>query len=198
VSPRKETVDAAATRARRGALSALEHAILGVLSVSGPCTAYAVRQEFARSPSSQWSGSAGAVYPALRRLERVGLVRSAALRGSARRARDYRMSAAGRAALERWLCSPVDAHEAAHVYDPVRLRVFFFHALAPEQRLAVIAEALARLEEARRRCEAHNAEEARRADRFGRWAAAGALRLLEARIAWFRELHDALRAELRR
>jgi len=46
----------------------LETFVLGVVWLGGPCTAYVVRRELRASP--------GAVYPALRRLEEEGLIRS--------------------------------------------------------------------------------------------------------------------------
>jgi hypothetical protein len=49
------------TMARR--LSELEAAVLGLVWSDGPCTAYAVRRTVQNSLSTQWSGSAGAVYP---------------------------------------------------------------------------------------------------------------------------------------
>lgn len=48
----------------------LETIALGVVWLQGPCTAYVVRRELRASP--------GAVYPALKRLEEEGLIRSRA------------------------------------------------------------------------------------------------------------------------
>ena len=57
--------------AARG-LSELEAVVLGLVWSDGPCTAYAVRRTVQASLSAQWSGSAGAVYPAVARLEGPG------------------------------------------------------------------------------------------------------------------------------
>ncbi len=53
-------------------LSELEAVVLGLVWSDGPCTAYAVRRTVQASLSAQWSGSAGAVYPAVARLEQRG------------------------------------------------------------------------------------------------------------------------------
>ena len=45
----------------------LEAAVLGVVWQDGPCTPYAIRQHFLESPAPRWSGSAGAIYPLVRR-----------------------------------------------------------------------------------------------------------------------------------
>jgi DNA-binding PadR family transcriptional regulator len=54
----------------------LEGCVLGILWERGPCTAYAARKVLRESPSPYWSGSAGAVYPLLARLEGRRLVRA--------------------------------------------------------------------------------------------------------------------------
>src|SRR3569832_2452332 len=56
----------------RGGLTELEGAILGVLRRGGAMSAYAMRQVFLVSQSDEWSGSAGAVYPAIARRRGAG------------------------------------------------------------------------------------------------------------------------------
>ena len=58
------------------ALTELEGAALGVVVRDGPCTSYVVKEMFRGSPSEFWSGSAGSIYPLMRRLEERGLVAS--------------------------------------------------------------------------------------------------------------------------
>ncbi len=50
----------------------LELVILGVFHKKTSSTAYAVAKEFTTSPSSHWSGSAGAIYPIVERLSERG------------------------------------------------------------------------------------------------------------------------------
>jgi DNA-binding PadR family transcriptional regulator len=47
---------------------------MGVLRRAPGSTAYAVRQVFHASASADWSGSAGAVYPAIERLKTAKLL----------------------------------------------------------------------------------------------------------------------------
>ncbi|MBT8484525.1 MAG: PadR family transcriptional regulator, partial [Phycisphaerae bacterium] len=121
-------------------LSDLESVILGCVAVSGPATAYAVRRMFLDSPSARFSGSAGAIYPALRRLEQRRLVRSAATPTGARPARAYSITPAGRRELRAWLQTPLTP-EAGFADDPLRTRMLFLSALSPAARRTWLDEA---------------------------------------------------------
>jgi DNA-binding PadR family transcriptional regulator len=89
-------------RPRAQTLTELEGAALSVIRTLGCCTPYQVRQDFLASRSREWSGSAGAVYPALRRMHTAGLLRALEThdaRGTVR----YSLSNAGIRAFEAWL-----------------------------------------------------------------------------------------------
>jgi DNA-binding PadR family transcriptional regulator len=53
-------------------LTDLEGAVLADVATRGTATSYAVAQTFSQSPSEYWSGSAGAVYPLVKRLTATG------------------------------------------------------------------------------------------------------------------------------
>jgi DNA-binding PadR family transcriptional regulator len=104
---------------RKRDLTELEGAALSVIERLKACTPYQVRQAFLTSPSTEWSGSAGAVYPALRRLKAAGLLAAKPAK-DARRSVHYRLSGAGAAALKGWLC---DVSRATGLgLDPFRTR----------------------------------------------------------------------------
>jgi DNA-binding PadR family transcriptional regulator len=67
---------------------------------------YDVRRLFQTTPIAVFSDSPGAIYPALARLERAGLLVSEA-QPSARRRRTYRRTPAGNSALDEWLRAPI-------------------------------------------------------------------------------------------
>jgi DNA-binding PadR family transcriptional regulator len=114
------------------ALTELEGAVLATIKRSGALTAYAVKEVFARSPSHFWSGSAGAVYPLLKRLEARGLVDSKDVSQTRRPKREFAVSAKGDFALLTWL---TDVERAINVgYDPLRTRLQFSD-LVPEKQL---------------------------------------------------------------
>jgi DNA-binding PadR family transcriptional regulator len=83
-----------------------EHAILGTLQAE-PASAYGLMQRFATTPLGHYgSGSPGAVYPALRRLRRAGLVAVAPAGGAVRGTRLH-ATTSGRASLRRWAAQPM-------------------------------------------------------------------------------------------
>ncbi len=93
------------------------------------------------SPSSQWSGSAGAIYPLMQRLEKMRLVESRAARTGRRARREYGITPAGLALLRRWIGPPLPAEAISVTYDPLRSRARFLSAATPAQRRAWLAEA---------------------------------------------------------
>ena len=125
-------------------LSELEGAVLIEIGHRGNDTSFKVRRAFERSPSSSWSGSAGAVYPAIARLERAGLI-EATPSGGGRGTRWLRISVAGKRALEQWAA---DAEAACGIgADPFRGRAGVWMTLRPERRHALLTEMMAAVEE---------------------------------------------------
>jgi DNA-binding PadR family transcriptional regulator len=109
------------------ALTELEGAVLAVLSRIGPATAYQLKEAFRGSPSSFWSGSAGAVYPLAKRLETRGLLGSKDVSDTKRPRREFALTAAGGAALRAWLGDVERALDMG--YDPLRTRLTFIDLL---------------------------------------------------------------------
>jgi DNA-binding PadR family transcriptional regulator len=167
-------------------LTELEGCVLGLIWEKSPCTAYAVRMEFLRSPSAHWSGSAGAIYPLVRRLERQHLIRGEA-QGDRRRSKRYRLTSAGRQRLDGWLAPPFAPETIAVPPDPLRTRFRFLAALHPRQQVAFLWEAQTQIQKELLRCEADMAS-LPKADRASLWTARGALAALGARLSWLEEV----------
>lgn len=127
------TAEAAAASAR---LTEFEGALLSELRRTGPCTAYQLRSGFQNSPSRSWSGSAGAVYPAVRRLQAQGLISSEPAEGDPRGARSLRLTATGEAAVLDWICDPERASDSG--FDPFRTRVTLLDTLPRNRREAFL------------------------------------------------------------
>jgi DNA-binding PadR family transcriptional regulator len=126
-------------------LTDLEGATLAEIANRGIATSYAIAQVFARSPSEYWSGSAGAVYPLIKRLAARGLLEPSAAAAGKRQRLDYHITTEGRVALEEWL---LDARRAAGMgFDPLRTRLGHLHLVAPEQRKAFLKKVRAISEE---------------------------------------------------
>ena len=119
-------------------LTDLEGAALAEVAGRGVATSYAITQVFARSPSEYWSGSAGAVYPLIKRLAARGLLAPSSAATGKRQRLDYQLTAKGRVALEAWL---LDAQRAAGLgFDPLRTRLGHLHLVSPAQRKAFLKE----------------------------------------------------------
>lgn len=116
----------------------LEGATLAAIASRGSATSYAIAQSFADSPSEYWSGSAGAVYPLVKRLAARGLLEPSAAKTGKRARIDYQLTGAGRAAMESWL---LDAPRAAGMgFDPLRTRLGHLHLVSGEKRKAFLQE----------------------------------------------------------
>lgn len=113
-------------------LTELEGAVLAIIAERGPMTAYALKEVFRNSPSSFWSGSAGAVYPLVKRLEERGYLTSEETSASRRPKREFGISLAGRTVMLAWIANVEQATNPG--YDPLRTRAQFSHMLEPEQR----------------------------------------------------------------
>jgi DNA-binding PadR family transcriptional regulator len=130
----------------RAWLTELEGAMLGIIRHDPSCTAYRVRQVFLASRSAAWSGSAGAVYPAINRLAAEGLIGESAAQDG-RGTRTYRLTAAGARAHDAWLCDAERAIDAG--LDPFRTRAGFWSVLPPKRLRALLKELAKALERRR-------------------------------------------------
>lgn len=118
------------TKSRAG-LTELEGAILGVLARAPEATAYRVRQVFQDSRSVEWSGSAGAVYPAIRRLVAERLIKEQP-QADGRGTHTYELTPAGTRTYVSWLCDVTRA--AGPGTDPFRTRAPLWKGLTPAAR----------------------------------------------------------------
>ena len=95
----------------RNGLTTLEYALLGLIGMS-PMSGYDVHKAFATTPLAHFSSSPGAIYPALRRLARRGLLDAQLDRTTeARPRRVYTLSVSGEETLEAWLGQSVTREE---------------------------------------------------------------------------------------
>jgi DNA-binding PadR family transcriptional regulator len=86
-------------------LTPLSYALLGLVR-DQPRSGYGLRKVFETTPLSGYSGSPGSIYPALKALERAGLVEVQGT-GSARSRGVYDLTRRGADTLTTWLRGPV-------------------------------------------------------------------------------------------
>jgi DNA-binding PadR family transcriptional regulator len=169
-------------------LTELEGCVLGLVWELGPCTAYVLRQQLLQSLSPYWSGSAGAIYPLVARLERQRLVRAKDQATGKRRSKGYELTPAGLRHLEQWLGPPLTDETVGVPMDPLRTRVRFLGALTPARRAAFLADAEARMRDRLTRMEKQRDASGPKANRYEELNERGAVAMMRARLAWVREV----------
>lgn len=143
-------------------LSPTATVILGFLSQE-EMSGYEIKAEVDISTRFFWAASYGQIYPELKRLRELGLVEGADRPQGGRKRIVYRLTDAGRDALQAWLRRPPETLELRH--DGM-LKVFFADALPPGERvwmlramLAQHREQVAQLERTRETVEAEGRRE---------------------------------------
>lgn len=180
-------------------ISELEGCVLGIIWTHGSCTPYVIRRKFLISPNPEWSGSAGAIYPLIKRLEDRGWIRSKEKStAGGRRSREYRLTGPGRKIFRIWLGPPLGISTIGIPSDPLRTRVEFLALLDPSECKAFLADAIRQMREqldviekdcARRRAERNVPAYA---------AGLGALKMMRARLEWLRQVRRLLINKLQR
>ncbi len=113
------------TRRTMQETSLLAYALLGLLRQQ-PRSGYDLRKIFANTPMGTFSDSPGAIYPALQRLEKRGLVSSRVHASSGlRRRRVFRPTLSGKRAFQAWQTKAVVSDDVVHRVDELMLRFSF-------------------------------------------------------------------------
>ncbi len=105
-------------------IPALGYALLGMLMK--PSSGYDLRKIFSSTSMKTYSGSPGAIYPALRRLQKQGLIRGTVEEGSGLRRRQiFRLTPKGLAELKEWITLPITREDLSSGLKAVMLRFAF-------------------------------------------------------------------------
>jgi DNA-binding PadR family transcriptional regulator len=103
--------------------SLLELALMGLIRLCQPCSGYDLRKVFAGGPMAIFSDSPGSIYPALKRLEKSGMLSCVVDAPSGlRRRKLYRLNPKGKRELERWLGQPIDGDDVISGMPELLLR----------------------------------------------------------------------------
>ena len=121
--------------------SLLGFALLGLLHEQ-PMSGYDLRKVFASTAMGSFSDSPGAIYPALGRLEKRGLVKGTVEESaSLRKRRVFKVTAKGATALKAWLKRPVTQDDVMRRVGELMLRFAFMDdALGPERTTEFLRE----------------------------------------------------------
>ena len=115
-------------------LSNTAYVVLGMLREE-PRSGYEIKQAVDNSTRFFWAASYGQIYPELKRLAAAGLVTGEAERGGRKRT-VYRLTAAGRRELRRWLEREPETFE---LRDEGLLKLFFSDASSPQAAADAVA-----------------------------------------------------------
>ena len=118
----------------RSRLTSFEHVLLGMIFIQ-PSTGYDLKRRFATTAMGVYQPSSGALYPALDRLERRGLLRSQAPRPveGGRPRRVYHLTEEGRQAHLDWVREPVVPQTAPQDLGLHLLRFVMMAQVLPEK-----------------------------------------------------------------
>jgi DNA-binding PadR family transcriptional regulator len=173
-------------------VSLLGYALLGLLH-QRPSSGYALRRVFATTPMGTFSDSPGAIYPALRRLERQGLVRGRVEPSAGLRLKQtFRLTTRGLAALKEWLGRPLTRGDVVRGMDDVMLRLAFMdEVMAPAASIRLLQSLARELAAYLPTLHAYLSEHRREMPLSGRLALESGIRAYEDQSRWVR---DALKA----
>ena len=106
-------------------IPSLGYALLGLLHQK-PASGYDLRKIFSSTSMKTYSDSPGAIYPALSRLEKQGLVRGTVEEGSGLRRRQvFRLTPQGIAELKQWIAVAVTRDDVVRRLPEIMLRFAF-------------------------------------------------------------------------
>jgi DNA-binding PadR family transcriptional regulator len=110
-------------------IPSLGYALLGLLQK--PSSGYDLRKVFASTSMKTYSDSPGAIYPALARLEKAGLIRgSIEKEASLRRRQIFRLTPKGLSELKQWITRPVTREDLVWGQQEIMLRFAFCESAA--------------------------------------------------------------------
>ncbi len=173
-------------------LSELEGVCLGLVRQHDPCTAYRVRQELKRAPSSHWQASAGSVYPLLARLEEEGLITTTSDKGDGRGRKLLSITREGRASLKKWMLAGSSRELISSVTDPIRSRMFFLDLLGASQKLPYLDQLISEMKSYLAETKKHLDQLSQPDELYDYLGSLGAVKITEARLEWLRLVRKRL------
>jgi DNA-binding PadR family transcriptional regulator len=172
--------------------TSLDYLIMGLL-ISGDKSGYDIKKTIELSPVPSISSSSGAIYPAIRRLERDEILEKHLVMQENRPNKQVlSLTKKGQETFLKWLRKPIGQDEFFMTSDPFGEKFLFFanlsdeevklHCLSQIDLLTVVIENVKVFE---RKYSAH-------LDRYAKWNLKGTYLILEGRIQWLNEIISEL------
>jgi DNA-binding PadR family transcriptional regulator len=121
-------------------LSSTAYVILGMLNWR-PRSGYEIKNAVDNSTRFFWAASYSQIYPELKRLSKQGMVEGEAVPTGGRRRKVFKITAAGRRELRKWLDQPAETFE---LRNEGLLKLFFSESASPERGVELLREQAAR------------------------------------------------------
>ena len=170
-------------------IALLELAIMGLLWQQ-PRSGYDLLKVFSETAMGGFSSSPGAIYPALKRLERAGSVTGEVENRDTLRPRQvYSLTPAGAETLKRHLRQPVTRHDVIRQEDGVMLRfVFAGEVLGRDEAIRILEQFSREVESYLPDLKAQLATLQQTTDRYGKYALQYGIDMYRAHARWARKI----------
>ena len=180
-----------------GPLTPMKLAIMGLLW-QHKRSGYDLLKVFSETAMGGFSSSPGAIYPALKSLERAGLITGKVVNPNSLRPRQvYRLTAEGTRALKRCLRQPVTRDDVMRDADGVLLRfVFAGEVLGRDEAVRVLDEFALEVESYLPDLKAQLAAIPKEAGPFGRHALQHGIDMYRADARWARKVAGELKRQV--
>lgn len=115
-----------------------EGTLLALVARAEPITAYQIAKVYEESPVSNFNTSKGKIYPMIKRLRAVGMLRARTVKGDGRGTEQLETTGEGKRAVVRWIKEIRPAHLLPE--DPLRTKVQSLDLLSRDERIEWISE----------------------------------------------------------
>lgn len=177
--------------------TSLDYLIMGLL-LSGDKSGYDIKKTIDLSPVPSISSSSGAIYPAIRRLEKDGILdKHLVMQGNRPNKQVLSLTQKGKDTFLEWLKRPVGLEEFFMARDPFSEKFLFFanlsddevkaHCLSQIRLLSAVIDSVKNFEQ----------KYAAHIDRYASWNLKGTYLVLEVRIQWLKEIIKELAEEVK-
>lgn len=125
--------------------TSLDYAIIGLVH-SQPLSGYGIRKKFELTALGNYGSSPGAIYPALKRLEKLGLVENIIFKEDGKN--KFQCTGLGVSALREWVTKPLEQKDVAHKAEELFLKFSFMDTLVEKEQINVFLKSFRDLSKA--------------------------------------------------
>jgi len=172
-------------------ITSLDYAILGLIHQE-PLSGYGIRKQFETTAIGNYGSSPGAVYPALDRLQKLGLVVKSLLENQKKE--KFSCTPKGIETLKNWLLLPIEINDVAKNIDEILLKFAFTDKLlGKDQKIEFLKSFQKQLENYLRELKEFHQKEAAKLPLNGRLAFKHGIISYTATLKWCKSAANSIR-----